>query len=163
MAEATITTVPVPLIPASPAPAAPAKEFSKDELDAAVAAAIAKRDSDIKAAAEQAALKAKGEYEALYAAEKSKLAKIESDLAAEKLARIREQIATAHKLPPELADRLRGDDKASIEKDAVILARLAKPAAEGIPAGGRGNGVGGESLFEMRRKAHERDPQYAGM
>lgn len=82
--------------------------------------------------ADEAALAEQGKYKEL-------LEQRERDLAAEKAARLRLDVATRKGLPAELVDRLRGDDAAALEKDAdALLALVKKPGGPGVPPPGGG-------------------------
>jgi hypothetical protein len=54
----------------------------------------------------------------------------ESDLIRERNEKLRMKVALAKGLPPELIDRLRGDDEEALTQDADSLLSLFKPAAE---------------------------------
>jgi hypothetical protein len=82
------------------------------------------------------------------------------DLADERSARMREQVATAAKLPPELATRLRGSTREELEADAAALAALipAASATPGTPAPDPTQGArGGTSDLEARLAQAEKD------
>jgi hypothetical protein len=68
--------------------------------------------------------------------------KREAELKAERARLLRLQVASKKNLPFELADRLRGDTEADMEKDADSLAALLKPAeppkGPGVPPKGAG-------------------------
>jgi predicted RNase H-like nuclease (RuvC/YqgF family) len=69
-----------------------------------------------------------------------RLAALEGDLTNERAEKQRLQVATSKKLPPELADRLRGDTPEELSADADRLLALLKPIdGPGVPppAGGR--------------------------
>lgn len=107
-----------------------------------------------KTAAEQAAteadLKEQGKFKDLYEKEVTKRETAErerdtarTELASEKLTNLRSTVAAKHKIPADMADRLRGTDEASLEADAAILAKSIAPAAPvntQTGAGGKGAG-----------------------
>lgn len=82
--------------------------------------------------ASETALAEQGKYKEL-------LEQRERDLATERAARLRLDVATRKGLPAELVDRLRGDDQAALEKDAdQLLAFVKKPGGPGVPPPGGG-------------------------
>lgn len=83
-----------------------------------------------KEAAEEA-LKKQGEWQKL--AEQR-----EAELKAERVERLRLDVALRKGLPVELAARLRGETADALEKDADALLPLLKPKSPGVPPGGPG-------------------------
>ncbi len=77
-----------------------------------------------------------------------RIADLEAQLAQSKLETLQAQIAVKHKLPPELANRLRGTTEAELEADAKELAKLV-PAATQTRGGGADGGAGGNSTTPM--------------
>lgn len=66
-------------------------------------------------------------------------AKRETELKTERAARLRLQVALAAHLPPDLADRLQGDDEAALVADAARLLQFVKPQeGPGVPPAGQG-------------------------
>lgn len=74
-----------------------------------------------------------------------KFAKYEADLAKERNARMRVEVAHKHDLPADLADRLRGDTLEELEADALKLKQLIPATAAGRPKPDRSQGGGASS------------------
>ena len=95
-----------------------------------------------------------GEKEQQTAAQQTleqRLAAIEGDLTKERHTNQRLQVASAKKLPPELADRLRGETPAELEADADRLLAFLKPATgPGVPPTG-GSGSGGKPVLDTSK------------
>lgn len=79
-------------------------------------------------------LKEQGKFKTLYeqaqtliADLEGKVTQAETDLATERLTAIRTKVATEHKLPPSLADRLKGATEEELKEDAVELAKTVQP------------------------------------
>ncbi len=80
-----------------------------------------------------------------------RLAAIEGDLTKERHTNQRLQVASAKKLPPELADRLRGDTPEELSADADRLLAFLKPATgPGVPPTG-GSGSGGKPALDTSK------------
>lgn len=108
-----------------------AKERSKAES----MAAKAREEAERKAAEEQ------GKYQELYQKAQQQVAELEAKLKAAEIASIKREVAARLNMPAALADRLQGEDEASIEADAkALLAALPKPTAPNINSG-TGNGA----------------------
>ncbi len=60
----------------------------------------------------------------------------EAELKAERISRLRLEVAMKKGLPPELAARLTGETQEQLEKDADALLPLLKPRSPGVPPGG---------------------------
>jgi hypothetical protein len=89
-------------------------------------AQIAKIEADRKAATEKAAAE-QGQWQQL--AEQRA-----NELAAERLNNLRLKVASQKGIPPDLVDRLRGEDQTAMEKDADALLAFLKPATgPGVP------------------------------
>jgi hypothetical protein len=92
--------------------------------------ALRKKEQAERDAETQRAIKA-GEWESVAKAKDTeiadlngRIASLEAEIATSRLETVRERVAAKHKLPPELAARLRGDDEASLDADAKALAKL---------------------------------------
>ena len=107
-----------------------------------------------KADAEVAALAERGEYKSLYEKAQAQAAALETALKAQQIALLRQQVATAKKLPPPLADRLRGETLDELNADAdELLQALPRPAAASLNGGERGLAGGGLSTEDARQIA----------
>ncbi len=86
----------------------------------------------------------------------AKLAELEGQLQTEKLARMRQEAATAAKLPAEFAERLKGetpeDLKADAEKVAETLKKIQKPGGPPVnPTNPNNNSENGETDAQRRQ------------
>lgn len=121
----------------------------KEELDAL---------KQTQAAAETAALAEQGKFKELYETAENRAATLEKQLreqadeiAAQKLALLRQQVATEKGLPAALADRLQGTTAEELTADAdTLLAAMPRPNAPALDGGARGNG-NGPTVDEMNR------------
>lgn len=87
---------------------------------------LAKIETDRKAEADKTSAE-QGKWQQLAEAR-------ETELKAEKLTNLRLKVAAAKGIPADLVDRLRGDDRAAMEKDADALLAFLKPTAgPGVP------------------------------
>lgn len=100
----------------------------KDRLDRATKKASEDTEKaireQIEREAQEAADKEKGEFEKLYNDMKAKYEQSERDRKADQLALLRSKVATRHKLPEKLIERLSGETEEELEKDAAELAKL---------------------------------------
>lgn len=102
------------------------------------------------AATETAALAEQGKFKELYETAENRAATLEKQLreqadeiAAQKLALLRQQVATEKGLPAALADRLQGTTVEELTADAdTLLAAMPRPTAPDLDGGARGNGNG---------------------
>ncbi|HRP26308.1 hypothetical protein [Thauera sp.] len=121
----------------------------KEELDAL---------KQTQAATETAALAEQGKFKELYETAENRAATLEKQLreqadeiAAQKLALLRQQVATEKGLPAALADRLQGTTAEELTADAdTLLAAMPRPNAPALDGGARGNG-NGPTVDEMNR------------
>lgn len=81
---------------------------------------------------------AKGDYEAAKALLEKQLAEIKAERDAERKAALISRVALKHSLPPELADRLKGDTEEELDADAARLAKLIVPSAPNTETGRAG-------------------------
>jgi hypothetical protein len=104
----------------------------QDERDARrkAEAALRKREQAERDAETQRAIKA-GEWEAVanakdgeIAERDARIAELEGEIASARLTVVRERVASKHRLPPELAELLRGDDEAALDAHAKTLAKV---------------------------------------
>ncbi len=102
------------------------KTKGKEEADAELARQAAN--------ATEEELKEQGKFKTLYEQSQTRIADLEgkvtqaqNDLATERLTAIRTKVATEHKLPPSLADRLKGATEEELKADAVELAKTVQP------------------------------------
>lgn len=84
-----------------------------------------------------------GKFEDLYKAEQAKVAALEARVTEQEQKTIRAEVAAKYSLPPLLADRLRGDDRAALEADAKDLAKHLKEPDLDTDAGKRTRPNGG--------------------
>lgn len=121
-------------------------------------AALRKREQADRQAETDRAIKA-GEWESVAKAKdgeiadlNARIAELEGQIASAKLDTARERVAAKHKLPPQLAARLRGDDEAGLEADAKELAKLIAPpsAADTEMGGGKGRGGGAQTVERVK-------------
>ena len=110
------------------------------------------------AATETAALAEQGKFKELYETAENRAATLEKQLreqadeiAAQKLALLRQQVATEKGLPAALADRLQGTTVEELTADAeTLLAAMPRPPAPDLDGGARGNGNGPTEADMMR-------------
>ncbi len=95
-----------------------------------------------------------GEKEQQVAAQQTleqRLAAIEGDLTKERHTNARLQVASAKKLPAELADRLRGETQEELSADADRLLAFLKPASgPGVPPTG-GSGTASKPAVDLSK------------
>ena len=132
---------------AAPVPAgdpAPASDGAGDAVlgEAGIKALNAERDA--RAEAEKRAKELESRLQAIEDANKTEAEKAEAELqrrlaeldardaslAAQEHELLKRSVATAKGLPAELADRLQGDDRKALEKDADALLAMVTPAGE---------------------------------
>ena len=91
--------------------------------------------------AETAVMAEQGKYRELYEKAQAQAAKLEADLKDREMALLRQQVAISKRLPPPLADRLRGETLEELEADAdAILQAIPKPVAPSLDGRAGGNG-----------------------
>jgi hypothetical protein len=111
------------------------ERIAKERSKAETMAAKAREEAERKAAEEQ------GEYQKLYQAAQKRIEETEARLKASEIASIKREVATRLNMPVALANRLQGEDEATIEADAKeLMAALPKPVAPNINSG-TGNGA----------------------
>lgn len=129
------TPTPAPATPETPpAPKAEEKTFTQAELDAILKDRL---DRDRKARetqaqkerddAEQKRLQEQGEFQKIAENEKARADKAEAELQQVRFDALRAKVAVDHKLPPEWAARLIGEDEAALAEDAKALAKTLVP------------------------------------
>lgn len=125
--------------------------------------ALRKIDTEKRQAETERAIKA-GELDTVVKSQAAELAEkdtriaaLEAEIATSKLETVRERVAAKHKLPPQLAARLRGDDEAGLDADAKELAKLVAPPPAGNTELGKGGDRSGkptdQELVEQLRKS----------
>ena len=75
----------------------------------------------------------------------------EKEAAEAKAELLRLRVAAKKQLPPELAERLRGEDEKELEQDADRLLELVKPKAQGDPDAGKGQEATGRTFNDLLR------------
>jgi hypothetical protein len=115
--------------------------------------------------AEQKRLAEQGEYKKLFEDAQAKAAELTEAVKARDLALLRQQVATAKRLPDALADRLRGETREELEADAdaLLAAVPMKPTAPSLDGGAGGNrGVAPVTDEEVAAFAQQMgyDPRY---
>ena len=111
------------------------ERIAKERTKAESMAAKAREEAERKAAEEQ------GKYQELYEAAQKRIADTEARLHAAEIASIKREVAARLNMPIALAQRLQGEDEATIEADAKeLMAALPKPTAPNINSG-TGNGA----------------------
>jgi hypothetical protein len=130
-------------------------------------AALRKREKADRDAETQRAIKA-GEWEAVAKAKDgeiaerdARIAELEGEIAAARLETARERVAAKHKLPPQLAARLRGTDEASLDADAKELAKLIVVRAPDTEAGKGANGAAPKHGVEELKQGMVKTGRYA--
>ncbi|HYP18612.1 MAG TPA: hypothetical protein VEY08_00955 [Chloroflexia bacterium] len=101
-------------------------------------AADKKRQKDEQDAA-ATKLAEQGEFKTLAEQRAARIAQLEQEKAELEQSRLRDKVALKHKLPPEVADRLKGTTEAEMEADAKALAALLKPQKAPDNEAGKGN------------------------
>ncbi len=127
------------------------ERLAKERTKAESMAQKAREEAERKAAEEQ------GKYQELYERAQKQAADLQAQLHATEIASIKREVAARLNMPSALANRLQGEDEASIEADAkALMAALPKPAAPNINSG-TGNGAapaaGGMSEAEKKELA----------
>ena len=124
------------------------ERLAKERTKAESMATKAREEAERKAAEEQ------GKYQELYQAAQQKAADLEARLKATEIASIKRNVAQRLNMPIALAQRLQGEDEASIEADAKsLMAALPKPAAPNINSGtGNGAAPTAGAMSEAERK-----------
>ena len=131
-----------------PEPAQPERTFTQQDVDRIINERLAKErtraESMAAKAREEAERKAaeeQGKYQELYQVAQQKAADLEAKLHAAEIASIKRDVAQRLNMPIALANRLQGEDEATIEADAkVLMAALPKPTPPNINSG-TGNGA----------------------
>lgn len=93
-------------------------------------AEIVRRDEALKKEREKAErdrLAEEGQFKALHEADQVRISALEAENERLRLDGVRAKVAAEHKLPPELADRLRGSNEAELTEDAKALAKAIPP------------------------------------
>lgn len=133
-------------------------KFSQADLDRIVAQRLEdekkrakSREDKARAEAAEEAARKNGEWEKVAESRQSRIGELEAEIESLKaanaealLSAARERVAAKHKLPPDLAARLRGTDEASLDADAKALAKFVVVKAPD-PEFGKGNGAGGKA------------------
>ncbi len=79
--------------------------------------------------------------------------KTDGELKTERLEKLRLKVAAKKKLPPEMAERLKGDTEEEMEKDADQMLQFLKPqSGPGVPPPSRG---GGATQFDLKNMSPE--------
>ena len=111
------------------------ERLAKERSKAETMAMKAREEAERKAAEEQ------GKYQELYEAAQKRIADTEARLKAAEIASIKREVASRLNMPAALANRLQGEDEATIEADAKeLMAALPKPTPPNINSG-TGNGA----------------------
>ena len=124
------------------------ERLAKERSKAETMATKAREEAERKAAEEQ------GKYQELYEAAQKRIADTEARLKATEIASIKREVAARLNMPGALANRLQGDDEATIEADAkALMAALPKPAAPNINSGtGNGAAPAAGAMSEAEKK-----------
>ena len=124
------------------------ERIAKERTKAESMAAKAREEAERKAAEEQ------GKYQELYQAAQQKAATLEAQLRAAEIASIKRDVAQRLNMPAALANRLQGEDEATIEADAkALMAALPKPTPPNINSGtGNGAAPTGTAMTEAEKK-----------
>lgn len=127
-----------------------------DELNKELKALKQQLDAESKAKrnAEEQRLKEQGEYKTLYDSTVAELEEARSRAKMLEITSIKRDVAQRLSMPIALANRLQGEDEASIEADAKeLMAALPKPAAPNINSGtGNGAAPSGSVMSEAEKK-----------
>ena len=122
------------------------RNFTQAELDRKVNERLAEERKRQEKRDAEAEAKRRGDFEQLLSAKERELEETRAELAQERHNVLKARIAAKHSLPPELAERLQGQDEAALEADAKHLAKFA-PKANGLPpASGRNPAQGSGDL-----------------
>ena len=124
------------------------ERLAKERSKAETMAVKAREEAERKAAEEQ------GKYQELYQAAQKRIEETEARLKAAEIASIKREVAARLNMPAALANRLQGEDEATIEADAkALMAALPKPAAPNINSGtGNGAAPTGGAMSETEKK-----------
>ena len=126
-----------------PEPAQPERTFTQQDVDRIINERLAKERSKAETMAmkareeaERKAAEEQGKYQELSEAAQKRIADTEARLKAAEIASIKREVASRLNMPAALANRLQGEDEATIEADAkALMAALPKPAAPNINSG----------------------------
>lgn len=144
-----------------PEPAQPERTFTQQDVDRIINERIAKERTKAESMAakareeaERKAAEEQGKYQELYQAAQQKAADLEAKLHAAEIASIKRDVAQRLNMPIALAQRLQGEDEATIEADAkALMAALPKPTAPNINSGtGNGAAPTGTAMTEAEKK-----------
>ena len=144
-----------------PGQAQPERTFTQHDVDRIINERIAKERSKAESMAakareeaERKAAEEQGKYQELYEAAQKRIADTEARLRAAEIASIKREVAARLNMPVALANRLQGEDEATIEADAKeLMAALPKPAAPNINSGtGNGAAPTGSVMSEAEKK-----------
>ena len=144
-----------------PEPAQPERTFTQQDVDRIINERIAKERSKAESMAakareeaERKAAEEQGKYQELYEAAQQKAATLEAQLRAAEIASIKRDVAQRLNMPIALANRLQGEDEATIEADAkALMAALPKPTPPNINSGtGNGAAPTGTAMTEAEKK-----------
>ena len=103
----------------------------------------------------------RGQFQTLYEQERTRAeqlaaqaAELQETLRARELALLRQQVASAKKLPPPLADRLRGETQEELEADAdALLLAIPRQVAPSLDGRAGGNSGGSVAVTDEQVKA----------
>jgi uncharacterized protein DUF4355 len=109
------------------------RTFTQADLDRIVRERLAEARKRADKDAEDRKLAEQGEFQKLLEQEKARAADLEQQLKQRDHDALKARVAAKHKLPAELAERLRGETEEDLDKDAQALAKL---SPWGHPAGG---------------------------
>lgn len=109
-----------------------------------------KAAEDAAKAAEDARLAEEQKWQELAEKRAGEVEALKGQLAAESLARTRQEVAQAAGLPSELADRLRGEDREALVADAEALMKLVPQAGNGTPGATAGPQKGARPPKEVK-------------
>lgn len=138
------------------------KTFTQAELNTLLAAERKKTADKLKTEQETKQAEEQGNYQKLLEQEKARAAKLEQELADEKLTRLRTQVAAKHKLSEEQAGFLTGSDEDELIANAKKLIKAfgisqdkeqKDDTYEGSPVGSK----------ESRKRVDRADEQYAAL
>lgn len=138
------TTGGVPAPPAD-ADAQPEARFTQADVDRILKERLAAEQRRAQQRAEEEKAKASGEWQKVAEAQAARVQELEQTLREQQLQAWRIAAGAKHNLPPELAERLRGDTPEALEADAKALAKLVPPpivpGSVAQPADPRSNGM----------------------
>lgn len=150
--------------PTDPQPPADEPKFTQADLERLIGERLArekaktqKQIDDAKAEAERIKLEEANEYKALYEAEKARVAEIEAQAQAERLATKKQSLLLEAGYPADkladLLDFVTGEDEEAVKASVEKLARVAPPKAPPIDPAVSGGG---------RQQATQKDPKDFG-